>query len=147
METEIQTAIIAGLSALVGAIIPTVFSYFEKKLDYQKEEKKKWKEIRREEYAKYVEALQNMVNEGEIDNFLPLQASTNRLILFADTELSSLVKKFFNTIVIRTNQSKPLSKDEIEKYETDIINTMRKELDISKEKLTTVSFVKVLSKK
>ncbi len=142
MVTEIQTAIIAGASALVGSLIPTASSLLTKRWDYTKEEERKWKEIRREEYVKYVEALQNMVNNGDRDNFLQLQISTNRLLLFAGTDVSTLVNNFLNTIVTRTIQKNPLTQEEVEEYETNIINTMRKELDISKNKLKKVSFVK-----
>lgn len=138
----IITAIIAALSVLIGACIPHWFLNKEKQIDYENDRTSKIDEIRRKEYYTYLEALQTMINEGTRDSFLPLQASTNRLLLFAGPKLSDLINQFSNEIITRTIQNEPFTLEEHTKYQTDIINAMREELGISSEKLEKVSMVR-----
>lgn len=142
MDSTLLTAIIAAGSACIGALIPSLFSYLGKRKEYKNDRDAKLEEIRRKEYNDYIEALQTMVNEGNRENFLTLQASTNRILLFAGPELSVLVNKYYNDIVQRTLQQRPLTLEEQTTYQTNIFNTMRKELGVSKEKLEKVSMVK-----
>lgn len=142
MDSTLLTAIIAAGSACIGALIPSLFSYLGKKKEYKNDREAKLEEIRRKEYNNYIEALQTMVNDGNRDNFLILQACTNRILLFAGPKLSVLVNKYYNEVVQRTLQQKPLTLEEQTRYQTNIFNTMRKELGVSKEKLDKVSMVK-----
>ncbi len=138
----IITAIIAALSVLIGACIPHWFSYKEKQTDYENDRISKIDEIRRKEYNIYIEALQTMINDGNRDNYLLLQASTNRLLLYAGPKLSSLINQFNNEINTRTIQKEPFTLEEHTKYQTDIINAMREDLGISTEKLEKVALVR-----
>ena len=142
MDSTLLTAIIAAGSACIGALIPSLFSYLGKRKEYKNDRDAKLEEIRRKEYNDYIEALQTMVNEGNRENFLTSQASTNRILLFAGPELSVLVNKYYNDIVQRTLQQRPLTLEEQTTYQTNIFNTMRKELGVSKEKLEKVSMVR-----
>ena len=99
-------------------------------------------DIQRRTYYEYIEALQKIINSGNRDNFLLLQASTNKLLLYAGSKLSSLINQYYNDITQRSLQRKPLTLEEQTKYQTDIFNAMRKELGIAKEKLDTVSMVR-----
>ena len=139
MDSTLLTAIIAAGSACIGALIPSLFSYLGKREEYKNDRDAKLEEIRRKEYNNYIEALQTMVNDGNRDNFLTLQTCTNRILLFAGPELSVLVNKYNNEVVQRTLQQKPLTLEEQTTYQTNILNAMRKELGISKEKLEKVS--------
>lgn len=142
MDNTLLTALIAAGSACIGALIPSLFSYLGKRKDYKNDRDAKLEEIRRMEYDNYIKALQTMVNEGNKDNFLTLQACTNRILLFAGPELSVLVNKYYNDIVQRTLQQKPLISEEHTRYQTDIFNAMREELGISTEKLEKVALVR-----
>lgn len=143
MDSTLLTALIAAGSACIGALIPSIFSYLGKRKEFQNEKTAELEEIRRKACGEYIEALQAMVNDGTRDNFLALQACTNRILLFAGPGLSVLVNKYYNDVVQRTLQQKPLTLEEQTIYQTNIFNTMRKELGVSKEKLERVSMVKV----
>ena len=142
MDSTLLTAIIAAGSACTGALIPSIFSYLGKQKEYENDRDAKLEEIRRKEYNNYIEALQTMVNDGNRDNFLTLQACTNRILLFAGPNLSVLINNYYNEVVQRTLQQKPLTLEEQTTYQTNIFNAMRKELGVSKEKLEKVSMVR-----
>lgn len=143
MDNTILTALIAAGSACIGALIPSLFSYLGKRKEYENDKKAKMEDVRRKAYYEYIEALQTMINAGNRDNFLLLQASTNKLLLYAGSELSGLINQFFNDIIQKTPQGGPLTLEEQTKYQTDIFNEMRKELGVTKEKLDKVSMVRV----
>ena len=143
MDNTLLTALIAAGSACIGALIPSLFSYLGKRKEYENDRKAKLEEIRRKVYNEYIDALQTMINVGNRDNFLPLQASTNKILLFAGPRLSSLVNQHYNDIVQRTLQGKPLTLEEHTRYQTGIFNAMREELGVSTEKLEKVSMVRV----
>ena len=142
MENTILTALIAAGSACIGALIPSLFSYLGKRKEYENDKKAKLEDIRRRVYYEYIEALQTMINDGNRDNFLLLQASTNKLLLYAGSKLSGLINQYYNDIVKKTLQSEPLTLEEQTRYQTDIFNEMRKELGITKEELDIVSVVR-----
>ena len=142
MDNTILTALIAAGSACIGALIPSLFSYLGKRREYKNDRKAKLEEIRRKEYYQYIEALQNMVNDGNRDNFLSLQVSTNRLLLFAGPELSKLVNQYYNYVIDKTLRMESLTLEEQTKYQTDIFNAMRGELGVSKKDLENVSLVR-----
>ena len=119
------------------------FIMLEERKEYENDKKAKLEEIRRKVYNEYIDALQNMINVGNRDNFLPLQASTNKLLLFAGPKLSDLVNRHYYDIVQRTLQGNPLTLEEHTRYQTDIFNAMREELGVSTEKLDKVSMVRV----
>lgn len=141
MDNTILTALIAAGSACIGALIPSLFSYLGKRKEYENDKKAKMEDVRRKAYYEYIEALQTMINAGNRDNFLLLQASTNKLLLYAGSDLSGLINQYYNDIIQKTLQGGPLTLEEHTKYQTDIINEMRKELGVTKEKLDKVSIV------
>ena len=66
-------------------------------------------DVRRKAYYEYIEALQTMINAGNRDNFLLLQASTNKLLLYAGSDLSGLINQYYNDIIQKTLQGGPLT--------------------------------------
>lgn len=142
MDNTLLTAFIAAGAACLGALIPSLLSYLGKRKEYENDKKAKLEEIRRKVYNEYIDALQAMINAGNRDNFLSLQASTNKILLFAGPILFSLVNQHYNDIVQRTLQGKPLTLEEHTRCQTDIFNAMREELGISTEKLEKVSLVR-----
>jgi hypothetical protein len=89
-----------------------------------------------------MDILQQMVNEGNRDNFLLLQKSINRLLLFAGPKLSLIINEYFNTLVTDANAGKPTLRDKHVNYQTQIVNAMRAELGVSATELEQVQFVK-----
>lgn len=143
MDNTILTALIAAGSACLGALIPSLFSYLGKRKEYENDKKAKLEDIRKRAYSDYIEALQRMINDGNRENFLLLQANTNKLLLYAGSKLSGLINQYYNDIIQKTLQGESLTLEEQIKYQTDIFNEMRKELGITKEKLDKVSMVRV----
>lgn len=141
MDDTILTALIAAGSACIGALIPSLFSYLGKRKEYENDKKAKLEDIRRKAYYEYIEAIQRMINAGNRENFLLLQASTNKLLLYAGSRLSGLINQYYNDIIQKTLQGESLTLKEQTKYQTDIFNEMRKELGITKEELDIVSVV------
>ncbi len=142
MDNTILTALIAAGSACIGALIPSLFSYWGKRNEYENDKKAKLEDIRRKAYCEYIEALQRMINAGNRENFLLLQASTNKLLLYAGSKLSGLINQYFNDVIQKTLLGESLTLEEQTKYQTDIFNEMRKELGITKEELDIVSVVR-----
>lgn len=142
MDNNLLTALIAAGSACLGAFIPSLFSYLGKKKEFENDKAEKIEAIRREEYGKYIEALQIMVNNSNKDNFLLLQESTNKLLLFAGPELCTTINEYYNKLVESANQKRPMSLEEQTKYQTDIFNAMRKELGISTKELKKTSMIR-----
>lgn len=142
MDNTILTALIAAGSACIGAFIPSLFSYLGKRKEYENDKKAKLEDIRKRAYSDYIEALQRMINDGNRENFLLLQANTNKLLLYAGSKLSGLINQYYNDIIQKTLQGESLTLKEQTKYQTDIFNEMRKELGITKEKLNVVSVVR-----
>lgn len=142
MDNNLLTALIAAGSACLGALIPCLFSYLGKKKDFENDKASKIEEIRREEYGKYIEALQTMVNDSDRDNFLLLQKSTNRILLFAGPELCKIINEYYNNLIERTIQCRYLTLEEQTKYQTEIFNAMRDELGVSTKKIKNISLVK-----
>lgn len=141
-DNTICTALIAAISACIGALIPCLFSYLGKKQEYKNDQAAKIEEIRRAEYSLYIETLQTMINEGNRDNFLALQKLTNRLLLFSGPELSKIINKYYSELIERTNQCRPLSQQEHIEYQTKIFNAMRQELGVDLKKLEQVIMIK-----
>ena len=88
MNTTILTSIIAASAACLGALVPCLFSFLGKKKEYEIARLEQIENIRRTEYCNFLDALQQMVNEGNRDNFLSLQRSINIIMLFAGPKLS-----------------------------------------------------------
>ncbi|MBQ8221317.1 MAG: hypothetical protein IJZ31_08975 [Bacteroidaceae bacterium] len=141
-DNTICTALIAAVSACIGALIPCLFSYLGKRQEYKNDRTAKIEEIRREEYRLYIETLQTMINEGNRDNFLALQKSTNRLLLFSGAELSKIINQYYRELIERTNQGNSLSQQEQIQYQTRIFNTMRKELGVDLKELEQIIMVR-----
>lgn len=83
-----------------------------------------------------------MINEGNRNNFLALQKSTNRLLLFSGPKLSKIINEYYSQLVERTNQLKQLSTQEQVEYQTKIFNAMRQELGVDLKKLEQVIMTK-----
>ena len=64
MDNILLTSIIASASACVGALIPCLFAFLGKRQEYEMERLSKIEDVRRSEFAVYLESLQRMVNDG-----------------------------------------------------------------------------------
>lgn len=142
MNVTIITSIIAAAAACLGALVPCLFSYLGKKKEYEIARLEQIENIRRTEYCNFMDILQQMVNEGNRDNFLSLQRSINIIMLFAGPKLSKIINEYFNILVTNAIAGKPTSLAENVNYQTLIVNAMRAELGVSAIELEQVQFVK-----
>lgn len=142
MDNTLLTALIAAGAALSGAFIPAIFSYLGIKRELKNSNSSKLNDIRRQEYVNYLAALQKLINNSNETNFISLQNSTNKLILYADKKLARLVNEYLQTIVERTNAGNSISLKENNDYQTRIVNEMRVEIGITDGDLHQVSLVR-----
>lgn len=136
MDIAILAAVIGSISALLGALIPTTFNYF-----IQREERKYKKEMnllekQKEVYQNYLEIQQLIMNsQNDIaamnEYFSKLQLSVNEICLYGDDNTSVKVKSYFDKLVFGQQNNNPLTHEEHVKYQTDIVNGMRKNLNLS----------------
>ena len=75
-----------------------LFSCLGKKKEYEIARLEQIEHIRRTEYCNFMDILQQMVNEGNHGNFLLLQKSINRLLLFAGPKLSLIINYISNQL-------------------------------------------------
>ena len=141
MDNTLITALIAAGSALLGALIPAIFSYIGIKRELINTNSSKLYDIRRQEYVNYLDSLQNMINNSNESNFILFQNSTNKLIIYADKKLSKLVNDYLQTIVNRTNSGDRISLEENIYFQTRIVNEMRAEIGITNGDLDQVSLI------
>ena len=126
-----MVAIIAGASALIGAFIPTLFSYLntskQHELVLQRELLEKQKDI----YWDYMLALQEIINEQSDSNFLKLQKEILKMSIYADNATSLTVKSYWEALVMSSQEKRTLlSKEEHASYQKKILNSMRKNINL-----------------
>lgn len=148
MDDKILIAIISAGSAIVGGLVPAIFTFFAKKKELESNLKilkeqhsinqdNTHKEIRRLEYAKFIEALQKERNTQ--NNFSNLQDCVNRILLFADDNTASLINEYYTAICFGVMKREPLlNANQHDKYQKDIINSMRNDLGVSSKELDNI---------
>ena len=141
MDDKILIAIISAGSAIIGGLVPAIFSYFTKKkelksnLDILQEQSRISRdstniEIRRCEYSKFIDALQKERNTGS--NFVDFQNSVNKILLFADHKTAVLINAYYTDICYGSmGRQTALSNDKHDEYQQKIINSMRYDLGVS----------------
>jgi len=131
MNDTILIAIISASSALVGALIPTLFTYFKNKEQNKFELKKGLLENQKVVYDEILIALQNMINHQGNEEFKALQKASIKLAIYGDNDSSKAMNDYYNEVT-KSGQSlrNPLSKDEHKNYQKRIINGIRKNLGL-----------------
>lgn len=99
MSKKIWIATIAAASALVGALIPTVFSYLNTSKQHELELKRELIEKQKDIYWDFMFALQTIINEQSDANFFKLQQEVLRMSLYADNKTSLAVKSYWEALV------------------------------------------------
>lgn len=139
MDNTLLTALITGGSACMGALIASLFSYLSMGKQNKFDRNSKLEEIRILEYKEYLDSIQKLVNDGTSwDNYYQFKLSSNRLMLFAGSELCKNVTEYCNKLE-RTVIDKGFSFNQKDAY-TSILNAMRKEIGVTKEELKDVNF-------
>ena len=133
MDDKILIAIISASSALVGSLIPTLFTYFKAKDQNEFELKKNLLANQKGVYDEILIALQNMINNQGDKEFRELQKASIKLAIYGDNDSSKAMNEYYNEVIKSGQKSRsPLTKDEHKKYHKKIINGIRKNLGLEK---------------
>ena len=128
MEDKILVAIIAALSALVGSLIPQIFTYFKDKSQREFGERKEQRGIQATVYEELLLALQNVMNNGD-SGFPRFQEAILKVSLHGDAATSKAALEYFQSLVKRGRELKPNDHAE---YQKKILNAMKVQLSLPK---------------
>ncbi|MFV8343607.1 hypothetical protein [Flavobacterium sp. XS2P39] len=133
MDDKILIAIISASSALVGSFIPTIFTYFKTKDQFQFELKKDLLANQKSVYDGILIALQNMINNQGNEEFEALQKASIKLAIYGDNNSAKAMNEYYNEVTKSGRNARiPLTKEEHKEYQEKIINGIRQNLGLNK---------------
>lgn len=139
--SQFMIAVIAALSAILGGSIPALISFFSIKRNQKMELEKKLHIEQREIYKNYLITLQSTINDTSPENFRELQKATVSICLYGDNETAKIINEYFSDLIQNVNSGSFLSNSRQVEYQTKIINSMRKHLDLKNvDRFELVSF-------
>jgi hypothetical protein len=127
MEDKILIALIASISALIGSLIPQIFTFFNNKAQREFEKNKLEHNRQSQVYEELLLALQKTMNEGDL-SFKELQNAILKISLHGDQSTANEVEKYYRELVQRGSELKP---QEHASFQKDILNSMRVQLKLS----------------
>lgn len=133
MDEKLLIALVAGGSALLGSVIPTIFNFWNNKQQRDFEVKKLLLEKQKAAYFELLSTLQAMINEQDSkERFLALQSAGNQVAIYGNKETSQEYLDYYYAIVSGAQgQRPPLSSDDHKNYQTAIMNAMRKGMGLA----------------
>lgn len=133
MENTIFIALISTSAALIGALIPTLFTYFNNKNQNKFELNKNLLEKQKDTYVEIMFALQEIINhQGNIE-FYALQKAAIKLSIYGDNSSSKTINLYYNQIVKAAQKERAeLTREEHQLFHKSIINGMRQNLGLEK---------------
>lgn len=140
MDDKLLVAIVAASAALLGGIIQKAFDLIS---NWQKTKHERFKDLRniqKEVYWGFILAMQKFMNDKTNENFSKFQDSVYKVLLYGDNKTSKIINTYFRELIKEANQQQlqPLNH---KKYQTEIINAMRKHLEMDKlENFELISF-------
>lgn len=85
MNDTLTIAIVAASSAIIGALVPAIFSYLNDRRLSKEKEKEQNRQLKVQKYSSFIDSLQYFMNHiDDINAFISFQNSINSLLLFAD---------------------------------------------------------------
>lgn len=126
MDDKLLVAVIAGSSALLGSLIPTLVGFFNNRCQRAFELKKELIARQRTAYSQMLLNLQATMNNGN-EGFQKLQQSILEVAVYGDKETAAAVHKYYLALVHRGAE---LKKEEHAQFQTGILNAMRANLDL-----------------
>ncbi|MEM9276427.1 MAG: hypothetical protein AAGA80_26275 [Cyanobacteria bacterium P01_F01_bin.143] len=99
MNDKILIAVIAAISALVGSLIPQIFTHFNNEARREFVERKEQRTIQAKVYEELLLSLQNVMNEGE-PGFPRFQEAILKVSLYGDAATSKAALEYFQTLVL-----------------------------------------------
>lgn len=131
MDDKILIAIISASSALIGSLIPTLFTYFKNKEQNEFELKKDLLTNQKVVYDEIMIALQNIINNQRNEEFKALQKASIKLAIYGDNDSSKAMNEYYNELTKNGQGLRiPLTKDEHKTFHERIINGIRKNLGL-----------------
>jgi anionic cell wall polymer biosynthesis LytR-Cps2A-Psr (LCP) family protein len=131
MNETLLIAIISASSALIGSLIPTLFTYLKNKEQNEFELKKDLLENQKIVYDEILIALQNMINHQGNEEFKALQKASIKLAIYGDNDSTKAMNEYYNELTKSgQNLRSPLIKEEHKNYQKRIINGIRKNLGL-----------------
>lgn len=128
---EFQVSIIAAASALLGALIPTIFNYINNVRQNRFELKKSLLEKQKEVYWELMEALQEIINNTADEEFKRLQKSVLKISIYGDNISSVTINKYYRELIkFSKRQRDILTKEEHNTFQKEILNGMRQYLGL-----------------
>ena len=126
MEDKILIALIASSSALVGSLIPQIFTFFNAKAQRKFEKNKLEHDRQSQVYEELLLALQKTMNEGN-PAFNKLQNAILKISLHGDQSTAIEVEKYYRELVQRGSE---LTSQEHANFQKNILNSMRMQLKL-----------------
>lgn len=132
MTETIQIALISACSALFGALIPTILSYFNNKEQNQFELKRDLLNNQKNAYRELMIALQNIISKQDNDKFRALQNAINELSIYGDNISSNAMNNYYREMInANINKREPLTSEEHKQFQQEVINGIRKNLGLN----------------
>ena len=135
MTDTIFIALISAAAALIGATIPSLFSFLSISKKHIKDKQLKLGDLRFHIYNSYLFALQEFMNNpNDNTKFVQFQLSVNRTILCANYNTAKLINEYWIKL-INQNQVNQLTCTQHYHFQEEIINSMRLDIDPNSERL------------
>lgn len=126
MDDKIILAMIVASSALVGSLIPQIFTYFKDKSQREIDEKKEQRSTQAKVYEELLLALQNVMNKGD-SGFPRFQEAIIKVSLHGDASTSEASLEYFQTLVKKGHK---LGSNDHAAHQKKILNAMKIQLSL-----------------
>lgn len=131
MDERILLALIAGCSALLGSLIPTIVGYMNNKEQRRFEAKKSLLEKQDRIYSDLMLKLQQVINTQKNEDFFDLQRAVMEVSVYGDDKTSAAANEYYTAIVSSAQPGgTPLVKAQHQSHQTRILNGMRLSLGL-----------------
>jgi hypothetical protein len=133
MDDKLLIALIAGCSALLGSLIPTVVGFLNNNRQREFELQKALLDRQRQIYSELMLSLQEMVNsQTNPEHFVALQRAVLQVSLYGDDATSGALNDYYAAIIASAQQAgEPLNKQQHQDYQKRILNSMRTHLGLA----------------
>lgn len=133
MDDKFVLAIVAASSALLGAVIPTIFNYLNNKQQRKFGADKLILEKQRDVYADLLLSLQDMINfQTDPEKFYQLQRRVLQVAIYGHEHPASIVQEYYSEIVKSGQGTRAnLNNDEHREYQRKILSSMRESMGLT----------------
>jgi len=126
MSENFVVAVVAGLAALLGSLIPTISGYFTAKAQRNFEEKQILRNKQRDVYYELMLCFQKLANDDNVDNYFWLQKIALQASILGDDETAkSLNEYYFSLIESAQPGNNLLMQHEHQAMQKKLLNSMR----------------------